>query len=78
MPCGLRQAFRSRLGRPPQQQLIHERMQTAARLLSEDLPVQAVGERVGYADPATFARLFKRHLGMSPRTYRQFLAHGRR
>ncbi len=43
----------------------------ASRLLqTSDLPVAAIAERLGYADPATFSRAFRRWSGTSPRAFR--------
>jgi AraC family transcriptional regulator of adaptative response / methylphosphotriester-DNA alkyltransferase methyltransferase len=43
------------------------RMERAAELLSETaLPVHAVANRVGYRQPAQFAKAFRRHHGVSP------------
>ncbi|MDA3959190.1 MAG: AraC family transcriptional regulator [Planctomycetota bacterium] len=67
----LRQTFTRLIGRSPHQQLIHERLQLAARLLTEPLPVQEVCRLIGYADPAHFSRLFQRHLGQSPRAFQR-------
>lgn len=43
----------------------------AKRLLeSTTLTLEQVAERIGYADPGSFRRLFKRHSGLSPAVYR--------
>ena len=34
-------------------------------------PVEAIGRRVGYANPFAFSTAFKRRFGMAPRQYRQ-------
>ena len=47
-----------------------------ALLAQSDLPVARVGEAVGYAQPAYFARQFRAAKGRSPREYRQLFAHG--
>jgi AraC-like DNA-binding protein len=41
------------------------------RLHETDEDVAIVGERVGYCDPAYFARLFRRIHGTSPRSFRR-------
>lgn len=41
------------------------------RLERTDAPVEEIGWRVGYEDPAFFRRLFKRTTGMSPGAYRK-------
>ena len=47
------------------------RMDEAARLLATSpLTVRAIAERVGYGQPAQFAKAFRRHHGMSPSEHR--------
>jgi AraC-like DNA-binding protein len=47
------------------------RMERAAELLSSrSLTVRDVARRVGYRQPAQFAKAFRRHHGMSPSAYR--------
>lgn len=47
------------------------RLRIAKQLLLEsDLPVSEVGWRLGYSDPANFARAFRRLTGVSPSVYR--------
>jgi AraC-like DNA-binding protein len=47
------------------------RMERAAELLaSRSLTVRDVAHRVGYRQPAQFAKAFRRHHGMSPSAYR--------
>jgi AraC-like DNA-binding protein len=47
------------------------RMAAAERLLHDRaLPVHKVAERVGYRQPAQFAKSFRRRYGASPRDYR--------
>jgi AraC-like DNA-binding protein len=47
------------------------RMDAAAELLARgSLTVREVAQRVGYRQPAQFAKAFRRHHGMSPSTYR--------
>ncbi len=44
-----------------------------AKQLTEtcDLPVDEIGQEVGYDDPSYFRRLFKRKAGLSPAAYRK-------
>jgi AraC-like DNA-binding protein len=52
------------------EELRTRRLEVAARLLrGTDLPVGTVALRVGYGDHAPFTKAFRRHHGMSPRTY---------
>lgn len=47
------------------------RMDTAARLLREStLTIRGVAQRVGYRQPAQFAKSFRLHHGALPSTYR--------
>jgi two-component system response regulator YesN len=47
------------------------RMERAAELLtSTDLPVREVAARVGYRQPAQFAKAFARRHGVAPTEYR--------
>jgi AraC family transcriptional regulator, regulatory protein of adaptative response / methylphosphotriester-DNA alkyltransferase methyltransferase len=48
------------------------RMRHARRLLAgEPMPVRRVAERVGYPQPAQFAKSFRRHHGTAPSAYRK-------
>ena len=47
------------------------RMDAAAELLARgSLTVREVAQRVGYRQPAQFAKAFRRHHGLSPSSYR--------
>ena len=51
--------------------LTRVRMNAAAELLARgSLTVREVAQRVGYRQPAQFAKAFRRHHGLSPSTYR--------
>ena len=53
-------------------ELARVRMRRARALLSEDsLPVRVVAARVGYHQPAQFAKSFRRYHGQAPSTYRK-------
>jgi AraC family transcriptional regulator, regulatory protein of adaptative response / methylphosphotriester-DNA alkyltransferase methyltransferase len=48
------------------------RMEHAAELLARgSLPVQAVAGAVGYRQAAQFAKVFRRHHGVSPSSFRR-------
>ena len=52
--------------------LIHVRLEHARDLLANtDLSVAIVGDACGYPDPNYFARLFRRHEGVTPGGYRR-------
>jgi AraC family transcriptional regulator, transcriptional activator of pobA len=63
---------RRRTGRTVQQWIGERRMQEARRLLADtDLPVAAVGRRVGYPDAGYFIRRFHRAHGTTPLPWRR-------
>jgi AraC family transcriptional regulator of adaptative response / methylphosphotriester-DNA alkyltransferase methyltransferase len=58
--------------------LTRVRMDRAASLLSDrGLTVREVARRVGYRQPAQFAKAFRRHLGLAPSDYRSRSVDGR-
>jgi transcriptional regulator GlxA family with amidase domain len=53
-------------------ELAKVRMHHARTLLAADgIPVRTVAARVGYHQPAQFAKSFRRHHGQAPSTYRK-------
>ncbi len=70
-PGHLTTVVRRRTGRTVQQWIGERRLQEARRLLAEtDLPVAAVGRRVGYPDASYFIRRFAREHGSTPLPWR--------
>lgn len=68
--------FRAETGVTPLQFLEQQRMVKARELLlMTGRPLNSIAEEVGMADATWFARVFRRHVGVSPRAYR--LAGGR-
>ena len=64
--------FKNKTDLSPQQFLTKLRMERAKELLSNsDLNVQAISHFVGYNDSFTFSKAFKRHEGLSPKSWRQ-------
>ena len=58
--------------------LTRVRMDRAAELLARrSVTVRDVAHRVGYRQPAQFAKAFRRHLGVAPSDYRSRSAGGR-
>lgn len=52
--------------------LIHRRVELAKQLLADtELSVQEVGHKVGYLNPVSFNRVFKRIVGVPPGDYRK-------
>ena len=71
----LRGIFRRHLQQTPGNWIYHRKMLHAAQLLvSTNLSVGEIAARVAVNDPYYFSRLFKRHLGMSAKTYRRTYA----
>lgn len=78
-PTHLTRATRAAAGRTASR-LIMDRVVREARrhLVYTNLPVATVAFALGFGDPAYFTRLFTKATGISPRTFRQRAAAGRR
>ena len=64
--------FNDQMGMSPSAYIIGLRMESAKELLtSTDLSIKQVGILVGYTDPHFFSKLFKRHVGLSPKNYKE-------
>jgi YesN/AraC family two-component response regulator len=73
-PEHLARILRERTGETFLQRLTRRRVELAAQLLRQSAePVAEIGRRVGYEEPVTFSRAFKRVLGTSPRAFRDGL-----
>lgn len=74
--CGVDRAYLSKIfkyatGNTLQEYLIQFRIKRAKQLLKEtDLSVQYVSYSVGYNDPFTFSKVFKKQQGVSPSEWR--------
>ncbi len=74
--CGIDRSYLSKVfkyatGYTIQEYLIRFRMKKAKQLLSETaMPVQHVSYSVGYNDPFSFSKVFKKQTGMSPSVWR--------
>ena len=64
--------FRSCTGLAPKEYLIRLRMRSAMEMLTRtNMSVSQIARAVGYEDPLYFSRLFKKHMGASPRAVRR-------
>lgn len=63
--------FRGHLGTSAKSYVLGRQLREARELLlSTTRPIAKVGKAVGLADPYHFSKLFRRHVGLSPREYR--------
>jgi AraC family transcriptional regulator, regulatory protein of adaptative response / methylphosphotriester-DNA alkyltransferase methyltransferase len=68
----LQRAFAEAGGTSFRRELQRVRMARAAELLQRSsLPVHAVAGAVGYRQPAQFAKVFRRHQGVAPSSFRR-------
>ncbi|WP_336773736.1 helix-turn-helix domain-containing protein [Paenibacillus sp. MMO-58] len=71
-PKYLSQLFKESIGQNFSDFLIGLRIEYAKRLLREsDVTVQYISEMMGYANPTSFIRVFKKIVGLSPGQYRE-------
>lgn len=64
--------FKSTLAISPQEYLVTLRMNQAADLLqTTNEKIHVIAANVGYSDPLTFTKMFKRYKGMSPSEWRR-------
>lgn len=68
----LTRIFKEKLHTSPKEYIVNCRLSEASKLLrSTDLPIQGIGERVGYTNPFSFSQSFKAMFGVSPKHYRE-------
>ena len=68
----LDEIFKKEMGVSPKEFLMNYRMEKASSLLaSTSSPVGLIAEEVGYSDPMTFSKVFRRRRGMSPTEFRE-------
>lgn len=65
--------FKAATGETPHQFAIRGKLDHAAQLLAEEerSSVISIAQMIGYSNAAQFAKLFRRHFGLSPKSWRQ-------
>ncbi len=59
-------------GKTPHQHISEFRIQKAKQLLSElDLNMTNITFELGFQNPVSFSKMFKQHVGVSPKEYRK-------
>jgi AraC family transcriptional regulator len=67
--------FKQATGQTPHQYVLACRMARAKQLLAEtDMPLSAIGLQVGCTDQSYFTALFRKHVAMTPKAYRDLTA----
>lgn len=62
--------FSKQTGTSPNKYLINQKLKNAKVLLAtDDLPIEAVAEAVGFSCGNYFSKVFKKEFGISPREY---------
>lgn len=69
----LSRIFSQTMGIPIRDYYSQRRLEKAAEMLSEDLPISVVSERLQFADVPSFCKAFKAHFNVSPKKYQQTL-----
>lgn len=70
-PAHLTTALRRATGRTAQRWILAGRLAEARRrLLAEDSSIEVIAAQVGYLDPSSFIRMFRREHGLSPAAWR--------
>lgn len=63
--------FKKNINMSPQEFLVNYKIDKACSLLeSTDLPIKVVANSIGYSDPLTFSKIFKKIKGESPKNYK--------
>ncbi len=71
-PYHFARLFRQTTGESPHQFVLRQRIEKACHLLkTADMPLAHIALESGFANQSHFTRIFKRHLGLTPRAYRQ-------
>ena len=71
-PYHFARLFRQTMGESPHQFVLRQRIERAQHLLKEaDVPLAHIALECGFANQSHLSLVFKRHLGLTPRAYRQ-------
>jgi AraC-type DNA-binding domain-containing proteins len=65
-----RKLFKQEVGISPIQYRLQSKFHFAQRLLYEGVPIKIVAAELGYNDPFTFSRQFKKYMGSSPSSFK--------
>lgn len=65
------QVFRNKMGVSFYRCVTQRRLIAAKTLIIEGMPLESVGQRVGFSDYSSFYRAFKQEFGISPRQFRK-------
>lgn len=73
-PCWFIQNFKQLTKTTPMQYIVSLRLTNAMNLMeNKSYNISQIASAVGYDNPLYFSRLFKKHIGMSPKEYRKNL-----
>lgn len=67
----LSRIFSQTMGVPIRDYYSQRRLEKAAEMLSEEIPVSTVSERLRFADVPSFCKAFKAHFNVTPKKYQQ-------
>ena len=64
-------AFKQSEGTSPHRYVVNRRLQQALQLLARtELPLSEIANATGFADQSHFSRQFRKHIGVTPSSYR--------
>ncbi len=69
----LSRIFSQTMGVPIRDYYAQRRLEKAADMLSADIPISAVSEKLQFADVSSFCKAFKAHYNVTPKKYQQMM-----
>lgn len=69
----LSRIFSQTMGIPIRDYYSQRRLEKAAQMLSEEIPISSVSEQLQFADVPSFCKAFKAHYNVSPKKYQQMM-----